>query len=261
MTTSSEQTRLETELLSRIAELESQISRAENLTVLGEMCAGMVHEISNPLTVIFAESHRLRLAVEQKDKHGDAVFSRIEQGLDGVEVAATRLRRLVRDVLTYSKRRPPAKRRYSIATAIHLALDVVRDELAESGIGTKVSLAKEDLTSEGDQDMIVQVFVNILNNAKEAIDSSQSKGRRLIKVTTKSRSESEVEISFSDNGTGMDRSTLDKIFDPFFTTKTTGQGTGLGLSIAHGIIKEHRGRIVCESELGRGTDLWIHLPK
>lgn len=258
---SMDRTAREDELLQRIADLELRVRKNEKLTVLGEMCAGVAHEINNPLTVIIAQSHLLRLALDQREKLGDGVFARIEQRLGSIEAATHRLHRLVRNVLTFSRQNSPTKKRYSVGAAICLAFDLVRETLARSNVEISTMLPTEEFTSEGDQDMIVQVFVNILTNAKDAIEAANKKGRRLIKVSARNRSATEIEVTFSDNGIGMDKSTLARVFEPFFTTKEVGKGTGLGMSISHGIIREHQGRIECESELGRGTEISIILPK
>jgi signal transduction histidine kinase len=108
-----------------------------------------------------------------------------------------------------------------------------------------------------DEQQLLQVFVNIINNAWDAL--SHKEGRRSLTVSTE-REGSSIVIKFSDTGIGIEKENLSKIFDPFFTTKGVGEGTGLGLSISYGIVKEHDGEITAESEPGQGATFTIKLP-
>jgi signal transduction histidine kinase len=119
-----------------------------------------------------------------------------------------------------------------------------------------LDLSPEDPVVPGNRTQLEQVFVNLLTNARDALEDTE---RKAVSITTRTDG-TIVEVAFSDTGSGIPAELLPRIFDPFFTTKPSGHGTGLGLSISYGILKEHHGEIQVESRVGEGTTFIIHLP-
>lgn len=239
------QERQMTELALDRDRLLKQIDQSEKLAVIGQLAAGVAHEIGNPLTSI---SSIVQL-MQRRTK--DSYF--LEQ-LANVRANIDRISKIVRELVDFS--RPPGyeKMYVQVNDIIRTALGIVRYDKRVRHVEFENMLETDLPMLNVVPDQLLQVFINILFNALDAIN-----GEGKIEVASYSEDES-VFVRIKDNGTGMDAETIVKIFDPFFTTKEVGRGTGLGLSVSYGIIKKFKGDILVESTPGEGSTFTVKLP-
>lgn len=240
--------------LTQIRDLEEEMRRREWLANLGEMSAGMAHEIRNPLGALAGAMQMLR-----KDLQGDDTSQRL------MEIAireATRLDTIVTEFLQYA--RPPALNlaECDLNKVLAETLDLVQHEArTRTHIKIVTALAAGALRAQVDQDQMKQVFWNLATNAFDAMPAGGqltiATGRR--RIDAGGRKADVVEISFQDTGEGVPKKNLDKIFLPFFTTKK--EGSGLGLAAVHRIVDQHGGWIKVESGERRGTRFVVCLPR
>jgi PAS domain S-box-containing protein len=225
--------------------LQQQIDQSEKLAVIGQLAAGVAHEIGNPLTSISSIVQILQR--KAPDDFYSEQLATIKENID-------RISRIVRELVDFS--RPPSheKTLIQITDIIKTAIGIVKYDKRVKKVDFNTELDKEIPPIMLVPDQLLQVFVNILINALDAIEGN---GELTIKST---HDDNYVYISIKDNGCGMDEETVNKIFDPFFTTKGVGKGTGLGLSVSYGIIKKFKGDISVESKLNEGSTFTIKLP-
>lgn len=225
--------------------LQAQIDQSEKLAVIGQMAAGVAHEIGNPLTSISA------LVQILQRRSQDAFMS---EQLVNIKENIDRITRIVRELVDFS--RPPSYETnlQDITDIIKTAIGIVKYDKRVRKVKFETEL-KDFLPSVNiAADQILQVLVNILINALDAIDGNGI-------VTVKSRyDEIKIYVDITDDGCGMDNLTIEKIFDPFFTTKEVGKGTGLGLSVSYGIVNRFGGEIKVSSKLNEGSTFTIALP-
>ncbi len=225
--------------------LEYQVFQAEKLAALGQLSAGMAHEINNPLFVI---SGRLEMLKEEK------LNSKIKETIDLIESQLNRIRKLVDRFLKFARKSTPSLEASSIDEIIESVLPMVR---YNKSLSDKVKIEKYFEKNMpkimADVDQIQEVFLNIIINAYHAMPDGG-----VIKIVTSNFQNLYAQIQIIDSGVGIPESNFKNIFMPFFSTKN--QGTGLGLSICHNIIKNHNGSIELESQVNRGTTFTIKLP-
>ncbi len=228
--------------------IQQQLIQADKLASVGKLAAGVAHEINNPLSIILGYT---RLLMEEGS------FSKQMRGdLDAIQNNAHACKRIVEDLLNFSRQSETRRTNADINEIIEAVVSVVENKFISDGINIQRNYEPSLPVVVVDIDKIKQVFMNLLINAYQAM---QSGGR--ISISTDYDAEKEqVRIVFSDTGHGISRDIHDRIFDPFFTTKEPGEGTGLGLSVSYGIIKEHGGEIYVESEEGDGTTFTVLLP-
>jgi len=235
--------------ISHIKQLENEVERSKRLAALGEMAAGVAHEIRNPLGGIemFSSLLERELADDERKK---AIAQNIISGVRS-------LNKIVTGLLTFTRTLQKTHFRHvDIVDALEVSLSFARKDL--DGSNVRIEKEFENLSAvhvKGDSDQLKQVFLNIFINAAQAIDHADGVLRLNCAPCDK---DGYVAISISDNGCGMEAGCVEKIFDPFFTTKP--KGTGLGLAISYRIIDAHGGRISVESEVGKGTRFLIYLP-
>lgn len=225
--------------------LQAQIDQSEKLAVIGQLAAGVAHEIGNPLASISSLVQILQRK-SQEDFIGEQL-SVIKENID-------RITKIVRELVDFS--RPPSYEHalHDVTDIIKTALGIVkydkRIRKVKFETDIKQSLPKVSVAA----DQLLQVIVNILINALDAIEGNGT-------ISVKSDfNKKNIFIEISDNGCGMNEDTMAKIFDPFFTTKEVGKGTGLGLSVSYGIIKRFNGEIKVKSKLNEGSTFTISLP-
>jgi two-component system NtrC family sensor kinase len=182
----------------------------------------------------------------QRTRHLDMIFK-----------SAQRCQKIVQYLLSFARRHRPERRTVCVNTLVEEAVDILQYQLRTSNIEVALQLDANLPPAMVDPHQIQQVFLNIINNARQAMEGHKTKGHIIISSEARAGS---VWITFQDNGPGIPRENLSKIFDPFFTTKEVGKGTGLGLSICYGIIKEHGGTITPCSRPGEGTTFLVELP-
>jgi signal transduction histidine kinase len=232
----------------RERQLQEELALSSRLASIGELAAGVAHELNNPLTAVIGYSERLL-----RNNYDRNTISSLEK----INSEALRVSKVIDNLITFARRREP-KREYSdINTIVRTALELRAYELKTSNIEVEVELAEDLPEVIADFHQIEQVFLNIILNAEQAMTETQNGGKLIIRTK---RLKNSIRISFTDNGPGIPEENIDKIFDPFFTTRGNKDGTGLGLSICHGIVQEHDGKICARSKPGKGTTFNIEIP-
>lgn len=234
--------------LQRLKSTQDQLVQTEKLSAIGKFVAGVAHELNNPLTGVIGFSEMLQ----------DTGINEHQQNyLNRIIDSAERCHKIVQSLLSFSRRRRPERRSVDINQLINATIEIFKYELPVSNIEVTFDFASNLPALLIDPHQIQLVFLNILNNARHAIESQQSSGA--IHITTE-LIEGHVRISFRDNGPGISPENISQIFDPFFTTKSVGEGTGLGLSLSYGVIHEHDGTITAKNNDVKGVTFIIELP-
>lgn len=237
--------------LTEVRELEGQVLHAERLATLGNLAAGIVHEINNPLTSISVYGeyllNKLRNAGgEQSD----------QERLRRILRSADRILRFTRNVLTYARPSKQEPQQLSINEVVDESIVFCEHVIREAQVKVVRDYGEGLPRVDAVRDQLHQVFVNLITNACNAI---QGQGDQII-ARTQYLGEGRVAVSIQDNGVGISEADLKQVFEPFFTTKRKGKGTGLGLSIVRSIVEQHNGHIDVESAPGRGTTITVTLP-
>ncbi len=231
----------------RLKKAFMQITRTERLAALGQMAAGVAHEINNPLGGILLYSNLILEDLPEDDP--------LRENLEKIAYQTDRCKKIVQNLLDFARTPSGEMVFLNINDLIIATLDLVRDQSMFHGIVIETMLGEGLPDVKGDKSRLEQAFLNLIINAADAMEG---KGRLSIKTTLSGTSH--VKIFISDTGGGIDKAYIPHIFEPFFTTKDTGRGTGLGLSITYGIIRSHNGFIDIESDKGEGTTFIISLP-
>jgi len=256
----------ETDISERV-ELEERLSHAQKMDAIGKLAKGVAHVFNDQLTVILANAQMIQPNVIEDQKN----YSRLKD----IETAASRGADLVKQLLAFSS----AKKQASFPINVNFCVSTVTAVLSRA-IGNEIKietdLSSESLMVEGDENLINQVLVNIGLNAADAITAALDDQKMpVLKFATSIQSISStlanqfhinptdayICISISDTGKGMNKELIERIFEPFYTTKGLEYRTGLGLSISYSAVKEHRGAIQVQSQIGQGTTFNIYLPK
>lgn len=228
--------------------MERQLLQADKLASLGQLSAGVAHEINNPLGLILGYTQLLLRDVEPS--------SQVASDLRIIEKHAVHCKRIVEDLLKFSRSSGTSKSPQDVNVLLKEVLNVVRSKFELERVLIIEDLEEHLPSLIVDGDKIKQVFMNLLMNARQAIS-----GEGTITVRTRwDRERNKLLVSFSDTGCGIPQEILHRIFDPFFTTKPVGVGTGLGLSVSYGIVRDHDGQILVETALGRGSTFTVELP-
>ncbi len=219
------------------------------LAAVGELAAGVAHEINNPLTGVMGYA---QLLMDKQDVSQD-----VKDDLQKIYEESQRTVKIVQNLLRFARRYKPGKEHVDINDLLERTLELESYKLRTSNISLTINLVPELPLILADSNQLQQVILNLITNAEQATVRTKRKGK--ITVTTE-KVKDYVRIAIVDNGPGISPEHITRIFDPFFTTKEVGSGTGLGLSVSHGIITEHGGRIYAESESGKGATFIIELP-
>jgi signal transduction histidine kinase len=227
-----------------------EIRRAEHLASLGQMAAGIAHEINNPIAGMLNCVRTLLKGVKDEPRRVQYMTMLLE-GL-------TRIGRTVGQLLSFAREAKPHLVRTEIAPILHRCLTLVEQDLAARGIACQMPTDGGLPSLLADPLLLEQVFLNILRNA---IDAMPDGGRLGVAMAVRERGAQRFfEVRVLDTGVGIPPEQLPRIFDPFFTTKPVGKGTGLGLSVSYGIVRAHGGVIEVESEVGTGSTFTVVLP-
>ncbi|BCR05521.1 sensor histidine kinase [Desulfuromonas versatilis] len=226
-----------------ILEIEEQLRRADRLSALGELSAGMAHEIRNPLGSIRGTAEILRDGIDPADKRYE--FSQI------LIKEVDRLNRVVQEFLEFARPASPERGVVSVNEALREVLTLTAQQALKAAVEVHFE-AEEIPRLAGNQEQLKQAFLNLVLNALQAMP-----GGGVLSVRTHCEAKLAT-IEFTDTGQGIPAENLQRIFNPFFTTRR--DGTGLGLAITHRIIQGHGGRIQAQSRLGEGTRFLIHIP-
>lgn len=229
--------------------LEEQLHLSSRLAAVGELSAGVAHELNNPLAAIkgFAQLLTARNDLDETIK-GD---------LGAIYREAERANRVTQNLLSFARKHEPEKRLISINEALAKSLDLCSCQMKVNDIELSVEFEPDLPKTMADFFQMQEVFVNIIVNAEQAMAEAHAKGK--FSVRTQKVGEM-IQITFTDDGPGIAEENLKRIFDPFFTTKEVGKGTGLGLSICYGLVEGHGGHIYARSKYGEGATFVVDIP-
>lgn len=228
--------------------LESKLIQSEKLAAVGQLAAGLAHEINNPLTAIIANAQIL-----QRDP---SLEEEVRESIELIALAGSRAGQVVRNLLDLSRKEQYEFRLTDLNKNIQKALDLLQYELTSRDIKLTLDLDSHLPPILTSPDHIEGVWINLIVNA---IDALSSKDERSITITTR-KNQREIQVSVQDNGEGIEPERIDRIFEPFYTTKAAGHGTGLGLAVCQQILKLHGGSIAVKSKFGEGTTFTVTLP-
>jgi two-component system NtrC family sensor kinase len=240
--------------------LEEQLLQAEKLSAIGQLVAGVAHELNNPLTSI---SGYTQLLLREPD-----LSEAVRSDLKHIHTQAERAARIVQNLLVFAREHKPERRRVNLNDVVRDTLNLRAYQLRVDNIAVVNDLDTDLPPTVADPFQLQQVILNLINNAHQAMLSRGETGTLTLRTHVGVRETVDgiitgpkmLVLSIGDTGTGIPQQDLSRIFDPFYTTKPVGQGTGLGLSICFGIIQEHGGRIWAESDVGVGTTVFVELP-
>jgi two-component system NtrC family sensor kinase len=234
-------------MIETLQKTQQELIQNEKLASMGQLAAGVAHELNNPLGTILLFSDLIYKDTAAKDPHRDDLKMILNE--------ANRCKRIVADLLNFARQQEVLTQQIDI----HGLLNQVIETISLQPIFEKVKVVchynQAVSVMQADPAQLQQVFINLFNNAAEAMENGG-----VITISTRPVDNQWIEIRISDTGCGIPEDKLNKLFTPFFTTKPSGKGTGLGLSIVYGIIKMHRGQIHVESEVGQGTTFILTLP-
>jgi signal transduction histidine kinase len=252
--------RAASDALSELKETQSQLVQSAKLASIGELVSGVAHELNQPLMVVRANAQLLDRSLKKES----SLSGHPLESLALVQANTKRMMTIINHLHTFSREAKEAFTSVDVNKAIEACLLMVGEQLRLRNIDFQLDLQINLPEVKGNGVRLEQVFLNLLTNARDAIEDGEewADRTRIIKVSTVVfRKEREwVEIRVKDTGTGISDKNSDRIFEPFFTTKEVGKGTGLGLSISYGIIKEHQGEIEVVETGPEGTTFQIRLP-
>ncbi|RME68526.1 MAG: hypothetical protein D6778_01775 [Nitrospirae bacterium] len=226
--------------------LQEQMARADKLASVGQLAAGVAHEINNPLGIIMGYTGMLLSE--------DGLPPEVKEDLQTIYQNAETCKKIIEDLLKFSRQSPAKHEPVDLNALIEEVSGLLSYQIEEKEIILKKDL-NEIPTTMADPDKLRQVIMNIILNAIHAVEVGGT-----IKVSTSHDENGFICIEISDNGHGIPEELHGRVFEPFFTTKPPGQGTGLGLAVSYGIVREHGGTITFESSRQRGTTFRVHLP-
>ena len=229
--------------------LEAELMQSERLAIMGEMAAGIAHEINNPLGIILANTEEMLHEANGKQN--------VRENLETIERNALRAGKFIDDLLTFTRPAPPAKVRINLLALIEESLSLCKQQLRQKGIRVEKHLPGEAVFCEGDDNQIQQLIVNLILNSIQAISGKGTIEIRVAKA--KDNGAEKVCLEVTDTGIGIPEKDLPKIFDPFYTARKN-KGFGLGLSISKRIVEKHYGSIRVKSDVGRGTTFFVDFP-
>jgi two-component system, NtrC family, sensor kinase len=233
---------------------QQRLGQSEKLAAVGQLAAGVMHEINNPLATILAccEALGLRVAeLPEEERQAQEEYLRI------MDTEVQRCRRIVEGLLDFSRPKSGHKAASDINAIIEQTLFLLKHHERFKWLTIERQTQKDLPQFQADAERLVQCFMALMLNAMDAMNS---RGVLTVRTRRNPQRTDEIMAEFIDTGTGIRQEDLPKIFEPFFTTKQQGRGTGLGLSVAYGIVEEHRGRIEVESQMGVGTNFKVFLP-
>lgn len=225
-----------------------KIMESERLALIGQLAAGVAHEVNNPLQGILSYSCLLVENIDPDDPNRELV--------EKISKQAMRCKNIIRGLLDFSRQTAAEMKYYQVNSLVRESLSLVERQSIFHNIELAKNIDADLPNTILDPSQIQQVLINIIINAAEAMEGQG----RLTVATRTDPSKKFIEVEISDTGVGISKENLERIFDPFFTTKDAGHGTGLGLAISFGIVKKHGGTIQVDSELGKGTTFILRLP-
>ncbi len=245
--------------ITEMMEKDSQLIQASKMTSLGEMSAGIAHELNQPLNVIKMGSEYLQLMIENGALFSEVNLAKVSGEISGQVDRATEIISHLRD---FSRKTEFSKREIDLNNPVKEALSLIGHQLSLQNIQLTLDLDPDIPLILAHNNRLEQVIFNLVSNARDAINQKKESadGGREIRVRT-FREDGRVAMAISDTGVGIPQKTLNRIFEPFYTTKDAGKGLGLGLYVTYGIIKDYDGEVRVESESGKGTTFTVSFPE
>lgn len=238
--------------LSKKVNLEAQLIHSAKLAAVGEMAAGVAHELNSPLTAILGNVQLLLRDIRDEPAH---------QMLNDIFQCGLRCKKIIQNLLTFSRQDEYQYETLSLNDVVEDVLGLIGYQLQVSGITVQTRLSDVVPRFEGSRHQIEQVLINLLLNARDATQQREDPHITVETGTVETEAVDYVYVSVLDNGTGIMEEHLSQIFNPFFTTKEKFKGTGLGLSVSHGIAESHGGKLLVESKEGEFSKFTLTLPK
>jgi two-component system NtrC family sensor kinase len=235
--------------------LDEKLVQSQKLASIGELSAGLGHEINNPLAIISQETEWMQHLLKRFGDSSPKEIAELQESMKEVLRQVGRCREITQNLLDFARRKEPVFQEVNINKLIDDLSRLLEKETMQRHIEIRRDFRQDLPPVRTDAPSLRQVVLNLLTNASQAI---QKDGK--IRIATKSDENGSVDIVVEDTGCGIPKEHLTKIFDPFFTTKPEGKGTGLGLSICHGIVDKLGGRISVSSEVGKGSTFVVTLP-
>ncbi|HVM70328.1 MAG TPA: cache domain-containing protein [Anaerolineales bacterium] len=226
---------------------ERELLHKENLASMGQLAAGVAHELNNPLSTILLYSDMMYKETSEDDQRHEDLKMVIDE--------AQRCKVIVADLLNFARQQEVQAKETDLGALVQEVIIKVNHRRRFDKVQIVRNFSPDLPSIQADPAQLQQVFINLLNNAADAMETGGT-----ITISAVPLDQNTVEVRVADTGTGIPPENLNKLFTPFFTTKPAGKGTGLGLSIVYGIIKMHYGQIHAESEVGKGTTIVITLP-
>ncbi|MDT8304522.1 MAG: ATP-binding protein, partial [Anaerolineae bacterium] len=230
--------------------LENSLMQAGKLAAIGQLAAGVAHEINNPLTAINVNAQILKMVINSDHE--------LYESVDLIARAGDRASRVVHSLLDFARQNHYSFEPGDVNLSLQQALQLVAYQLRTAQIDVQQKLAASLPEVEASWEHLKSVWLNILINARDALLVNQD--QRHIEVVTKQTAENEVQVIIADNGVGLSAAEAAHIFEPFYTTKDPGHGTGLGLATSQQIVHQHGGEIEVVSEPGKGATFIVRLP-
>jgi len=239
-------------------QLNRQLMEAGKMASLGELSAGVAHEINNPMAIILTEKQILLDLLEQTPNLDEGFKKELMESLNQMDAQINRCKRITHNLLRFSRRTRSVVEKVDLNSFLEEVVELMEREARSSGIKFQTDLDENVKPVLSDPSQLQQVFLNLITNA---IDAHDGKPYGNIRISTRADDEHQkVHIVFADTGSGIPKEILSKIFDPFFTTKPVGRGTGLGLSICYSIMQRLGGSISVKSQMGQGTEFTLTIP-
>jgi signal transduction histidine kinase/CheY-like chemotaxis protein len=235
--------------VTELKRLEEQLIQAEKLAAMGQMLAGVAHELNNPLTAILGVTELLR--------DGEGLQDNTRRQLELTHRQARRAARIVQNLLEFSRPAAPQKKPIDVNTIVERTLQLQDHSLRRNNVEVDFQPQPDLPAVIGDANQLIQVFLNLISNAEHAIREVRETGRIQIRI---GRIGTHISVTVQDDGVGVAQEALPKLFDPFYTTKRPGGGTGLGLSICMSIVREHGGSVDVETLPAGGSAFTVYLP-
>jgi len=232
-----------------LASAQHRLVQTERLASMGQLSAGVAHELNNPLGTVLIYSHILLKELQETDPKREDLLMVVNE--------ANRCKKIVRGLLDFARQSRISKAPADVAAIIAGVEEVMRPRAKEKGIRLETAVQSGLPTMMIDEDQVKQMLINLVGNGIDAIEGG---GGAVAVRARRDEGNEHVIIEVADNGVGISKENLSRLFTPFFTTKEMGQGTGLGLAIAYGIVKMHSGDISAQSEEGKGTTFTVSLP-
>ena len=235
--------------------MNQQVIETGKLASVGELAAGIAHEINNPVAIMVEEAGWIQDLLEEEEFHASENLAEFDRALKQINTQGKRCKEITYKLLSFARKTDSRVHNIVISEMIEDVVSLSSQRAKYSNVTIKTHLGENLPAIRGSESEMQQVFLNLINNALDAMDKKGGE----IKISAKQNGDL-IQIRLADNGPGIPKANLARIFDPFFTTKMVGKGTGLGLSICYGIINRMGGKIDVQSMLDQGTTFTLSLP-